>query len=178
MAIGSDICPDAAPALVVWQRSMSTCDHPTALKAFSTLCAITTRRQVSAEELTIQNRIYVSKFMQYPETLVREVVHAWPDRKGGEWFPSLKELTDALKSKLKFRNALGGALKAWGTPSDIERRIKLIRFDVSRADMGHTPKGGDVPDYMRGLQGSELADAMPRYKADMDARIKQLEALL
>ncbi len=175
---GSDPLPNVDGVLALWQRSMGAACPEIAQKAFMGLWVTTSHERLSDDALTLKNRIYTSRFREYPSDIVREIARTWCDRKGGEWFPSLKDVTDALKAKLKGRQALGDALKAWGSKEDIERRVKMIRFDLSRADMGHSVAGCDVPDFITGLQGKKLSDAMPRYREWAEARIQALEAML
>ena len=174
----SEPVPNADHALATWQMSMRLCSPEEAKLWFTALWMETRHETLGDSDLAGKRSLYVRRLKDYPADLVKFVLEDWPTRKGGEWFPSVKELLDALKAETGRRENIGKALKEWGKPAQIAKRIRMIRFDLARADIGHTPKGGDVPDYMRGLQGKALADAMPRYRADMEDRIRKLEALL
>lgn len=178
LVTGSDPLPNVDGVLALWQRSMGAASPETAQKAFMGLWVTTSHERASDEELTLKNRIYTAKFREFPDDIVREVARTWSERPDGRWFPSLKDITDVLRAKLKRRHALGDALKAWGSRDDIQQRIKMIRFDLTRADLGHQVAGTDVPEFVAGLQGKSLAAVMPRYREWADKRISDLEGLL
>lgn len=170
-----DVAPDLTAAHEAWKTSNIPIDEASALKMVAALWMVTSHKNVTGEDFDLMASMYAKKVAQFPRGVVQDVFTAWTDTDDGEWFPALKKLVDLLKAQKAKHDKMGKALGAWGTPEDIERRIKIIAFDISRADMGHPPKGCDVPDYMEGLQGKALAAAMPKYKADMEKRVKALK---
>ncbi len=176
--MGDDIAPAVDGALSHWVQSMQKPEPGRVFRLLSGLWLSTSHEGLGEDDFRAKIKIYENALNGYPDDIVTDIIGNWSEQEGGQWFPALKQLLDPIRELTDKRMKLGDALKGWGKPDQIKKRVSFIRFDVRHAESGNTPKGCDVPDFITGLQGKKPSDAMPRYREWAEARIQALEAML
>lgn len=179
LAVGENVFPDVDGALSAWQMSIRKPKPGDLIGWLTELWIVTKHETLTNQDFLAKSKLYARQLQNFPADIVKAAIDDWPNQDGGQWFPDLSTLKKSIVAESAKRENLGKALKGFKDPENLKRRIRMMKFDYESAkDRGWSPKGEDVPDFVRGLQGSSLMKILPKYKTFIEDRIRSLKKLI